>query len=294
MNEVPVTFGPDGRLVGTLTLPDSPAPAAPAVLLCNAGVIHRIGPHRINVKLARRLAAAGHAVLRFDLSGLGDSRAAAGALPFEQQAVHDIRTAMDHVARLTGAARFAMAGICSGAHHGLAAALEDPRLVALWMMDGYSYPTLRTLKVRMQRQLRLDFFGTLAGWALRPFGLITHGLRRLQSDALALTDGSDPTPSKRAFAGMLDTLSTRGVRMRLVYSGSLFWRYNYAEQLRDGFRGCRFVETVRCDYLPKVDHTVTSLQAQQEVTASVLDWLDGLQGAHPPTAQAVAQTAPAS
>lgn len=275
ISEVPVTFGPDGHLVGTLTLPT--APTAPVlVLLCNAGVIHRIGPHRINVKLARRLAAQGYAVFRFDLSGQGDSSTAASAVPFEQQAVADIRAAMDHATRVTGIDRFAMAGICSGAHHGMAAALTDPRLVALWMLDGYTYPTRGTVLVRVRRQLRLQFFGTLLGWALRPLGLLSRGLRRLQNDGPMLVDGDYPTPPKPQFARMMQTLADRGVAMRLVYSGSQFWRYNYADQLRDGFRGERFLDAVRCDYMPDVDHTVTSMQAQQQVTASITDWLKGL------------------
>ncbi len=275
-SEVPVTFGPDGHLVGTLTLPQV-AKAAPAmVLLCNAGVIHRIGPHRINVKLARALATQGYAVLRFDLSGQGDSRTAASAVPFEQQAVNDICAAMDHATRVTGIDRFAMAGICSGAHHGLAAALADPRLVALWMLDSYAYPTRGTVLVRVRRQLRLQFFATLAGWALKPLGVLSRGLQRLQSDEPQLVDGDYPTPSKQQFARMLQTLADRGVAMRLVYSGNQFWRYNYPEQLRDGFRGERFIDSVRCDYMPDVDHTVTSLQAQQQVAASITDWLENL------------------
>ena len=45
----------------------------PWVVLLNAGIIHRIGPNRLYVQLARRLASRGHAVLRFDLAGIGDS-----------------------------------------------------------------------------------------------------------------------------------------------------------------------------------------------------------------------------
>jgi hypothetical protein len=39
----------------------------------NMGANHRIGPRRINVKLARVLAARGVSSLRFDLGGVGDS-----------------------------------------------------------------------------------------------------------------------------------------------------------------------------------------------------------------------------
>jgi len=69
------TCGPGGALVGVLTEPDvaRAPPDAPAVLLWNVGLNHRVGPFRVFVELARRLAEAGFTVLRLDLSGLGDS-----------------------------------------------------------------------------------------------------------------------------------------------------------------------------------------------------------------------------
>ncbi len=80
-------FGESRNLVGVITQPgDGPAPDFAFVLL-NAGVIHHVGPNRINVKLARRLADSGFTVMRFDLSGIGDSRASQSTLSFEAQAV---------------------------------------------------------------------------------------------------------------------------------------------------------------------------------------------------------------
>ncbi len=56
MDDIPLQFGPDDRMLGIWT-PAQGDPAPVACLLFNAGVIHRIGPHRINVKAARALAA---------------------------------------------------------------------------------------------------------------------------------------------------------------------------------------------------------------------------------------------
>ncbi|TAK87061.1 MAG: hypothetical protein EPO12_01625, partial [Aquabacterium sp.] len=68
---------PDGLVRrGILTLPDSPA--ASAVILLPAGLKYHVGPHGLNVQLARSLAAAGHLALRFDPLGVGESD---GALP---------------------------------------------------------------------------------------------------------------------------------------------------------------------------------------------------------------------
>ncbi|MDE2434566.1 MAG: alpha/beta hydrolase, partial [Burkholderiales bacterium] len=90
-------FGPDHSLVGVLTSPvDVKKHAHPAVayILFNSGVISRVGPHRNNVRLARAMAESGEWVLRFDLSGHGDSRPAAGNLNLREQAVADLKSAM--------------------------------------------------------------------------------------------------------------------------------------------------------------------------------------------------------
>lgn len=52
-------LGDEGHLVAVATQPANAADV-PGVILLNAGVLHRVGPHRLHVHLARRLAAAGH------------------------------------------------------------------------------------------------------------------------------------------------------------------------------------------------------------------------------------------
>src|SRR5688572_11629148 len=106
VEEQALQLGPDGHLVGVLARPRAIDPARPLVVLLNAGVLHRVGPHRLHVVLARRLAERGLASLRLDLSGIGDSRPVPGALSFRASAVADTRTAMDWLAAETGTRRF--------------------------------------------------------------------------------------------------------------------------------------------------------------------------------------------
>ena len=61
-----IRFGSGERLLGIVTPAPQPLAGAPVCLLFNAGVVHRIGPHRLNVKLARALAARGFTALRMD------------------------------------------------------------------------------------------------------------------------------------------------------------------------------------------------------------------------------------
>lgn len=277
MNEYILTFGPGNRLVATLSQPTG-QPRDTAILLLNAGVIQRMGPHRINVKLARELASQGFHVLRLDLSGQGDSQASEAPQSFEQQAVSDLSAAMDHLQRVTAARQFALAGICSGAHHGIAAAIADDRLKALWLMDTHAYPTARTLWVRARRQLQLDLPGTMGRWTRRVLQLLTSRLRqsaRKEEPAL-LTDNAYPTPAKAEFARHIQTLIDKRVRLQLVYSGGMFWRYNHASQWRDAFKDHGAVASVPCDLLSDVDHTASTLHAQRRLIDSVTRFASNL------------------
>ena len=72
--EMTVLMGRHKSLVGTLPIVAiSAVTAPPTVVLLNAGIVHRVGPNRMHVLLARALAAAGIPSLRFDMSGIGDS-----------------------------------------------------------------------------------------------------------------------------------------------------------------------------------------------------------------------------
>lgn len=287
MNEIAVVFGSERNLVGTLSLPSEGSNQKVGFILLNAGVIHRIGPHRFNVKLARALVRQGFTTLRMDLSGQGDSRRPAQPGAFASQAVHDLRQAMDHLSRISDIHHFVIAGICSGAINGTAAALADPRVVGLWMLDTFAYPTRKTHWVRYQRQLQAKPLATLASWsrlALRKVG-DRLGLREATSTAPPgpvgnpvnpEVDFGQQVPARHDFAQQLQTLHERGVHLYLVHSGSMLWFYNHASQFRDAFAAYPFAKVARCDYKPHIDHTMTALSAQREMIDAICAWAPGV------------------
>lgn len=278
MNEVFVTFGSENHLAGTLTLPTrSQQPVA--LLLLNAGVIQRMGPHRINVKIARRVAQQGIVTLRFDFPGQGESGSVASTVPFERQAMLDVQAAMDHVQRATGIQRFAIAGICSGAHHGVTVAHADSRIVGLWMLDGFFYPTFKTGLHRLKRRLSLQSLPGLGAWAgAKLAGSVRAAALRLSASKSDEDQGSAkyPFPPRKAYAATMNQLVDRGVDMALVFSGSMKPFFNYAGQLRDAFPDDRFVDKVHCRIEPGIDHTLTTLTAQKLCIDEISAWLDRL------------------
>lgn len=276
MHELAVSFGPGKHLSGTLALPEDLAPGRVGFIMLNAGVVHRIGPHRFNVRLARRLAELGWPSLRFDLAGQGDSDVAPQSLPFDRQIIADLRAAMDHLGRTTGVERFVIAGICSGAHRGLAVADEDERVAGLWMLDGHAYPSPRTAAQRRWLQWQHDPIGTLRTWAGWPVRRLSRraAARRSHADGAAPmeVDYGRNTPSREAFAAILDKLDARGGRIFIMHSGGMLASYSYARQFHDVFGNEPFASRVRCDFHPDFDHTLSTRAAQEHVIAAIADW----------------------
>jgi pimeloyl-ACP methyl ester carboxylesterase len=280
MAEHTLTLGIEHHLVATFTPADPGTDSAPPPLvavLTNSGVIPRSGPHRMNVHLARRLAAQGIPSVRFDMSGLGDSRRTASTLPVVEQWVADTRSVMDAAQARFGCARFLMIGFCSGAEVAHLVALEDPRLRAILLWDLYAYPTLgsrtRTFFYKLRRA---GVGGSLRKAAERLLG-------RFRSPATE-TDGGNGNangravevslvPPKALFAQRIQTLSDGGVELLFVYCGGEPEWFNHPGQFKGMFGGFAFHDKVAFNHLEVSDHLITTRTAQHAFLNMTDDWL---------------------
>lgn len=274
------TLGANGHLVATLTLPSTPPAGGPApmALLTNSGVISRVGPHRMNVHLARRLAAKGIASIRFDMSGIGDSRRSGGVGSQMDQWVLDTRAVMDFAQRRTGCERYFMVGFCSGAEVAHRTALVDERLSAMLLWDLYAYPTLQSrIRAALFRVRRSGVSGLwrklrrVLGSAPGGSGAAASGAARPQQDL-------EPpvVPRKEDFAAQLQALVDRRVEVLVMYCGGEPLWHTYPGQFRDAFAGQRFLTQaqVGCVTLGISDHLLTRHVAQQAFLGHVERWLD--------------------
>jgi pimeloyl-ACP methyl ester carboxylesterase len=271
MKERAHLFGESGGLLGILSEPGATS-NRPTVILLNAGLVHRVGPFRMSVELARSLAAAGFPALRMDLSGLGDSAPRPGESDPGARVLADVRDAMDFLGRRYGARQFIVAGLCLGAINAHRAAVSDARVVGAVLLDGYAYPTLRFLLRRYGPRLASP--AAVVRFAWRQLG----SLNNLVTDQPAVTRPEEETildqdfPPQRQIAAELRQLMERNVQLLFVYSGNWSPYFNYREQVRDNFPGVAFAGRLTVEHLPEADHTYTLLEDRQRLFERVLTW----------------------
>jgi hypothetical protein len=272
-----IAFGRAGNLIGVLAepAPESAVPAAPAVLMWNVGIQHRVGPFRIQVDLARTLARHGFASLRFDLSGMGDSDARHGGPVDREGALGDLRDAMSLLEKRRGSRTFVVVGYCSSVDSAHALALDDSRVVGACFLEGYAY---RTRGYWLHYPLRLlDLQRWKRYLARRASALGSKGSERrgnpLQEERAAM--GSVfarvyPTPEQ--FGADVRQLSRRGTSMLFVYVGGDS-EFNHLGQFGEMIGSSRPERGVDIEYYGAADHTFFRVSDRALVVDRVARWV---------------------
>lgn len=243
----------------------------PAFIVLNAGLIHHVGPFRLNVTLARKLASLGFIACRFDLSGIGDSGPSRENLSYWEQTVGDIRETMDFIAARHGVREFVLFGACSGADNAHRTAVEDKRVIGAVFVDGYSFPTLRYYLKRYGRSALS--IGKWWNLILRFFAK-RSALGRDADEGGGLPEGIDYTefPPKNNVRRELRALIDRRVELLYFYTGGFSEYYNYQEQFADIFSGLDLAERVKVCYLPAADHTLILLRDRKQLLDTLSQW----------------------
>lgn len=278
-------FGENGRLVGTLATGSGSRVGNVGLLLYNAGVIPRTGPHRLNVRLARRLAELDLPSLRFDLSSCGDSRHSVARGAGADWITRDLRLAIDCLVRETGVTRIALGGLCSGADNGYATALVDTRVVGLMLLDPWSWSTPGSRRRALRARI------TELGPARATWRLLRRALRAALDRCRRLLpqrreQPADPftirhTPTREEFGRGLESLLDRGVAVQAVYSGSLGDSYNGEQHFDECFAEFRLPGRVTVAWWPHANHTFTELAVQRELIERIATWAVALREREP-------------
>jgi hypothetical protein len=263
LNEEVMTFGPERQLVGIFS-PNAVNADAPVVLMMNAGYLHRVGPFRLWVDLARQLAEQGIPSLRFDLAGLGDSASAREDSNAVKNAVDCLVAAMDDIERRIGKRQFIVTGLCSGADYAHPAAKADSRIRGVVFIDGYGY---RTRSYSIHHQLKR---------ALSPRrwkNLISGAWSRDERvPAMATSDVRDFPPAAQV-ENELITFLEEGRRLYFIYTAGVPEYFSYEQQFWDMFPKLKPHAGLRYQYYPKTDHTFALVQERAELAGQILSFV---------------------
>jgi alpha-beta hydrolase superfamily lysophospholipase len=142
ITERPVFISAGVALFGIVTEPRSDEKRRRAVILLNPGADFHIGASRMYVSLARRWARRGYFVLRLDLAGIGDSATRSGNVDdevFPDEAIDDIRVAIEFIRSRYAIVDTTLVGLCSGAYHALRAAADGVSVNRILMVNPQNY-----------------------------------------------------------------------------------------------------------------------------------------------------------
>lgn len=275
MTEQGVLFSAQS-LVGVLTTVDEDVDASrPIVVFLNAGMVHRVGPNRLHVRLARELARLGFASLRFDLSGIGDSPARVDGASLHDAGLRDVYDALDFVASEHEGSTFVLVGLCSGADLAFRAALADERVVGGVLIDGFPYHTFRSRLHRRARQYAWQFRGR--NWR-KLLGTNSPVLRRLRRSPKAVPPPSTlrqrDVPSKDEANAGLHALTNRGVRLLVLNTPDR--DYSYRRHFADTFPNLRS-QRIKVAFFSDADHTFTLRANQDLLIRTITEWISCFQ-----------------
>jgi alpha-beta hydrolase superfamily lysophospholipase len=282
VKERAVTLGRNA-LVGVVSEPAMPPPAErPVVLLLNSGIVHRVGPARMSVRLARRLSEAGHLSVRFDHSGIGDSAPGADGRSWQELWIAEVREVMDELTRTHGARRFVLVGLCSGATTAFRVALADSRVAGAVLMNPQGFdPSPRWNASAKNPGWVRDYLASARrpeNWWRALTGRIGYRrLARVLGGAVTHRVARDPAVEAvgTALRAELEALLARDARLLFLFSEGDHSADEFALITRHATAALSHSGLVTAS-LPGTDHTFTLLAVQDDVLRRIAGWLAAL------------------
>jgi pimeloyl-ACP methyl ester carboxylesterase len=273
--EQAVLLGARRSLVGIITRPLAAHRSdAPAIVILNTGIVHRVGHHRMYVTLSRLLAANGRMVVRFDFSGIGDSEPRSDRLSPLIACLAEIKEVLDSLENTQRVSRFILVGLCSGADHAALYAHTDPRVVGLVLMDPTLPPTARYyFHYLIQRLSNLrSWISVISGRS----GLVRLMSAHLRNRMRAQGGMEDLNLHNLQFSAHLAkcyrAAAARGIKMLSVFT-SVSARHTYQRQMIDAFPEASSHGALRLEFFPDSDHLFSAERERTRLYRVIMDWL---------------------
>lgn len=244
-------------------------PCTRGVLIVVGGPQYRGGSHRQFALLARSLAAAGIAAMRFDYRGMGDSE---GAQRGFESVDEDIRTAIDRFfAEVPGMTEVMLWGLCDGAAAAAMYAPGDARVGRLALLNPWvrteegaaratikHYYGARILQREFWHKLLQGRFNVHA--AASSFAMLLRSARQRKNE--------DGLPDR-----MYTALRTFRGRVLVMLSGADLTAQEFADLSQEA-KWNRLLATPRFERrtLPKADHSCSRREWHEQIAAWTIAW----------------------
>lgn len=273
LTEEPLQFGEGGRLFGILTQPSMPphsAHALPVFVFLSAGLLHRVGPYRLHVHLARTLAQMGFSSLRIDLAGTGDSPGRPG-LTNQQSVAADYEEIGNILAQRLGRLPIVLAGLCSGADNAIRLTLEDPRVVGMVLLDPICFLDdgfrLRAITMKYKSVARY------VAWLKRRFEARTTPARERKEEIDPLTFRDLPT--REQLRAAFESIRKRKGRVLSVFTQYALQYYNQVGQLGRVLNVEGYQQFCTELFWPQAQHTYPLELHRRQLIDQIKTWAGG-------------------
>jgi len=270
----------DNRLVGIAAVPEITAEVG--VLILVGGPQYRVGSHRQFTLLARNLAAAGFASLRFDYTGMGDSE---GDTQEFDQVEADISAAIEAMLEtIPGVCRVVLWALCDAASSAMMFAHRHSRVTGMILLNPWVHHGEYSPEVKLAHYYRPSFWRK-DQWRRLLFGEIglIPAFKELAMDALALVvKRTLPTvrqQSQRSFVhDMLDGLQrfSHGILIVLSEADLTAREFNVLIAEDADWKAAISKPLIMIHAVGGADHTFSEPSWQQEVEQLTIDWIRGL------------------
>lgn len=275
LTEEPLQFGEGGRLFGILTLPSAPPRVAqelPVFVFLSAGLLHRVGPARLHVRLARELARMGFSSLRVDLAGTGDSPPRPGLTDHESVSA-DYKGIVRVLDSRLGRQPLVLAGLCSGADDAIRLTPGDPRVIGMVLLDPVCFPDegfgARALAVKYANPARY------IAWLKRRFKALPTPRGEKEDDEPVDYVAIRNHPTREQLRAAFVSIREREGRALSVFTQYALPYYNQAGQLARvlGVEGYQQFCTEL--FWPRAEHTYPLELHLRQLMEEIKTWAGG-------------------
>lgn len=267
----------DNKLVGIVAVPDEPA--STAVLIVVGGPQYRVGSHRQFTLLARQLAEAGIASLRFDYTGMGDSE---GKKRSFEESEGDIFAALgalnDAVSGLSGVVLW---GLCDAASTAMMFAHRFPEVTGMVLLNPWVHSGEYSPRFKLSQYYR-PLLSEKDHWQRLLHGKVNIGpaFRDLARASVAMIGRKGDEAGMASSGQVFVQTMLHGVRrfkhpLLIVLSENDLTSKEFSALARDDKRWKAAIheKEVQMHTIAESDHTFSKREWQEEVTRVTIEWV---------------------